>query len=130
MKRVRLNENGVHHFKKGNDGNGGGRPRGSRNKLTLHIKTAVMLGAALAGSRLEEDGDEVTYFAWLARKHPEVYGRIVERIVPFIVTAKVDETHTHKYETVGDVLNAFKQRGLPPPPDMIDITPEREKDAA
>jgi hypothetical protein len=60
----------------------------------------------------------------MQRKEPTGYMALIARTLPYQVSGKLDASINHKLETPNDVLAALRERGLPPPQDIIDITPE------
>lgn len=134
MKRVALkpigkNTSGLRPFKKGDRRlPNAGRKKGVPNKLTMQIKQAIAEAAEYVG----QDGDgymgALGYFAWLARREPQVYGRLVEKILPSLFQGTIggNMSASGKYETLAELAEALKQRGLPPPSKLIDITPKKK----
>lgn len=119
MKRVELlDEKGK--FKKGNPG--GGRKPGSPNKVTAQLKHAIVEAAAMVGFDGEGMQGLHGYLARLAIKEPQVFGRLLEKLLPLQLTGSFQHTD-RKYETMEDLALALKERGLPPPSRLIDVTP-------
>lgn len=128
---------------KGVSQNPNGRTPGARNKVTLEVKRALLAGLNIAGSVVPEIPDNPVsalikqlypnaegidkYMAWLALVKPEVAGRIIEKVIPIALTGKDDgpiQTH-HTYTTPEDLVAVLRQRGLPLPETLIDVTPSR-----
>lgn len=107
-------------FKKGNPG--GGRPFGSIPKVTVKLKTALVEAAALVGCDELGTGGLHGYLYKLAIDHPAVFARLLERVLPLTLTGEIEHT-AKKYETMEELAEALKARGLPPPQKIIDVTP-------
>lgn len=100
---------------------GPGRTPGKPNKVTAQLRTAILEAAAMVGYDGEGKYELHGYLARLAENEPQVFGRLLERVLPMQIVGTV--SHTTKYETVEDVQRALRERGLPPR--LIDITPTR-----
>lgn len=124
MKRVRIVNGNGHkknngQFKKGAPG----RPPGTPNKVTTTLKVAALESAAMCGSDKRGSGGLHGFLYDCACRFPKAYLKFLEKIIPLTISGKVDGEVKHKYETVAELRDALKERGLPPPPRMIDITP-------
>lgn len=135
------NRNGNPNWSKGKSANPAGRTPGSRNKITTEVKRAVLSGLGIAGEIVPElpnspvsdlikrlyphAGGIDKYMAWLALVKPDVAGRIIEKIIPIALTGKDDGplNLNHSYTTPEDLVRALRQRGLPLPEQLIDVTP-------
>lgn len=109
-------------FQKGGRG-GPGRPKGSVPKVTIELQKAVLEAAELVGCDGYGTAGARGYLYALAIERPEIFGRLLERVMPVRISGNM--THEHhdrkEYETIEELQEAMKARGLPPP--MIDITP-------
>jgi hypothetical protein len=130
MKRMRLQDDvkepqvktGPHRFKKGHE-KLGGRSAGTRNRVTTELKVAIMTAAAMVGSdNRGKDGVE-GYLAWLARKEPDVFGRLLGKLLPYQLTGKDGGPVQFEAKTKEEVVQRFKERGLPLPVSLIDVEP-------
>lgn len=126
LERVKIKNNG--QFKKGDPRRHNGRPVGSRNKSTIVLQTCILEAAELSGYDGYGEGGATGYFQHLADDYPELYGRLVEKYIPQQIQGRVELQTTQRYETKEEVLEAFRQRGLQPPPRLIDITPNKIKE--
>lgn len=120
MKRVALHHDENRRFKKGNPG--GGRKLGVPNKVTTTLKEALLEAAAMVGA----DGEGLLalhgYLCRLALNEPKSFARLLEKLIPLQVTGSVEFTN-RKYETMADLAAVLRERGLPPPHKLIDVTP-------
>lgn len=99
---------------------GAGRPKGSKNGATRELKEAMFRGMELAGSDGKGSGGVEGYFFFLAWKRPELFTRLLERLLPLTFTVPKGSGSEEKplvvvYETKDDILNRMRERGLPPP---------------
>lgn len=107
-------------FKKGNPG----RPPGIRHKTDVRIKEAVEMALVMSGEDGQGKNGAAGYFKWLSRAEPGVFGRIVEKILPHQVTAKIDDRRSM---TLGEAVNELKERELPVPSSLLDFNPDDYK---
>lgn len=139
------NRTGNPNWKKGVSANPTGRLPGARNKITTETKRAILSGLNIAGEivpelpnspvaqlikRLYPNANGVDkYMAWLALVRPDVAGRIIEKIIPIALTGKDDGpvNLNHSYNTPEDLVRVLKQRGLPLPEPLIDVTPNTSR---
>lgn len=126
--RIKMQGRGQTHFDergkfaKGNAS--GGRRLGKPNKITTMLKTAILESAAMVGFDGEGMHQLHGYLCRLAIHEPQVFGRLLEKTLPMQLAGKVEVTATHrKYETMEDLADALRERGLPPPHKLIDINP-------
>jgi len=99
---------------------GAGRPSGSKNAASYELKEAMFRGMELAGKDGEGEGGVEGYFYFLAWKKPELFTRLLERLLPLTVALPKSSNNDPKptvvvYETRDDVLRRFQERGLPIP---------------
>lgn len=117
-------DSGYRKFRKGHDPRrvvGKGRPKGVQNKVTRELKEAIIVAAELVGSNKKGKDGLPGYLSWLAIKKPEVFGRLLEKLLPLQVLGKADQPVVveHKFETPEQVANKIKERGLPVPPSLF-----------
>lgn len=120
-----LDEN--YKFRKGNSA--GGRKLGKPNKITTLLKNAILEAAAMVGYDGEGMHQLHGYLCRLAINEPQVFGRLLEKTLPMQVQGKVELTTSRKYETMEDLAEALRERGLPPPNRLIDVTPRSRERA-
>ena len=70
------------------DGNRGGRPPGTPNKVPAYLKQCILLAANDVGEDGHGRGELRGYLKRLAIHHPSVFGSLLKRILP--VTIKAD----------------------------------------
>jgi hypothetical protein len=105
-------------FKKGHEKVGGRQP-GSQNKVSVLLKDALIKAAEAEGlDRKGKDG-LIGYLRMLSRREPAVYGRLLEKLLPYQLTGKdggpMQLTHTTKEQ----VVERMKERGLPVPQSLM-----------
>jgi hypothetical protein len=90
---------------------GVGRPKGSVNRFTRHLKEALELSTQTAGEELTKQGHRysdnptVNYLTWLALNEPASHARLIG-----IVTPKVHHTSPDPNSTFGQLLEAARAR--------------------
>lgn len=125
MERVKLKERrGNPAWKKGMQ-KMGGRRLGTPNRVTTQLKHAVIEAAAMVGYDGQGHQGLHGYLARLALREPAVFARLLEKLIPMQLQGHLDNNVTHKYETVDALARALRERGLPAPPKLIDMTPAR-----
>ena len=70
---------------------GMGRRKGSRNKVTGLLKTAILEAAANAGSDGKGEGGLVGYCRFLARNEPRAFALLLGKVLPLQVTGDYDD---------------------------------------
>jgi hypothetical protein len=126
-------------FKEGH-GNGG-RPPGSRNRMNRMLKEGINEALCVHGDWLKENmqskrmkalyscGGMVAGLIYMARHEGGSFVGLLARLLPLEIAGKVEHEHTMEstqYETVEEIAEALRARGLPPPSKLIDITPTKE----
>lgn len=72
------------------------------------------------------DGGAEAAMLWLQNQEPGTYLQLIARLLPLQIQGKMSTSTTHRFETVKDVEEEFRRRGLPPPPRlMVDVTPNK-----
>lgn len=102
---------------------GPGRPVGSRNKVTVQLHQALMEACERVGRDKNGKDGAVGYLMRLAIQNPKVFARLLEKIIPVKFDGVIQHTARQTYETVDDLREELKARGLPM--QMIDVTPTR-----
>lgn len=136
---VRNEEQNTGRFQNGH-GRGGRKP-GSKNRMTRLLKDGIeealihhgdWLAENMKSKRMQElygVGGMVGALTYLQRHEGSSFVALLARLLPMQVTGKIEGSveHNHRaYETPEEVMQALRDRGLPPPMKMIDITPERD----
>jgi len=97
-------------------------------KIGVKVKEAIVEAAAMVGCDGYGTGKLHGYLYALAIEKPEIFGRLLERVMPLSLSGKVDVEHGPKqYETVEELAEALRARGLPMPNRLIDVTPKGER---
>lgn len=126
MKRERLEtairKAGKHLFKKGEPRpEGSGRKKGSTNKITPLLKEAIIMAAEAEGSDQQGKDGLIGYLRVLARREPAVFGRLVEKLLPYQLTGKDGAPMQMVHSTKEQLVERFKERGLPLPPSLLEM---------
>lgn len=95
-------------FQKGNPG----KKKGTKNKLGVKLKEAILEAAEKSGRDGKGKDGAVGYLVWLSRTEPAVFGRMLEKVMPLQVEVK---DNTNKM-TAPEAVQRLKERGLPIPP--------------
>jgi len=93
---------------------GAGRPKGSKNKMTVALKEAILL--ALAQSKHPKGKGAVGYFRHLAENRPEVFARFLLKLMlqeKEPATTEKEPAKPVAYESDAEVRAALIARGWP-----------------
>lgn len=129
VKRLRLEDaieeaapKELHRFKKGDPRpEGAGRQKGKPNKTTMLLKEAIIMAAECEGlDRRGKDG-LVGYLRQLSRREPAVFGRLMEKLLPYQLTGKDGSPMQMVHTTKAELVERFKERGLPMPPSLMEM---------
>ena len=101
----------------------GGRQKGQQNKITTLLKEAITMAAEKVGSDNKGKDGLVGYLSWLSRKEPAVFGRLLEKLLPYQLTGKDGGPVQLEYKTKQELAQRMKERGLPVPPSLIHEPP-------
>jgi hypothetical protein len=96
-----------------------GRQKGSKNKLGVKLKDAIMQAAELSGQDGKGKNGATGYLVWLSRAEPAVFGRMLEKLLPLQLDVK-DKTNVQL--TPAEAVDQLKERGLPIPPSLLHLT--------
>lgn len=105
-------------FVKGNKT--GGRLPGSPNKITRHLKEALILAAERHGSDKKGKDGLVGYLYHLARYEPRSFASLLGKLLPFQITGKDGVALEVVVKTREDVAKQMQERGLPVPASVFD----------
>lgn len=107
-------------FEKGREKTGG-REKGVKNKTTVLLKEAIMMAAECEGlDRHGKDG-VVGFLRMLSRREPAVFGRLMEKLLPYQLTGKDGSPMQVVHSTKEQLIDRMKERGLPLPPSLLDM---------
>lgn len=109
-----------HRFAKGHEKKGG-REKGVKNKVTVQLKEAILQAAELEGSDRNGKGGLVGFMRKLSRRNPVVYGRLLEKLLPYQLTGKDGSPMQVVHQTREQLLERMKERGLPLPPSLLEM---------
>lgn len=82
-------------MKKAPDKPGPGRPKGSKNKITLSMKEAFI-------AAYESIGGEDALAEWAKQNQTEFY-KICARMIPANVEGSIQHEHTHEHRAVSEI---------------------------
>ena len=109
-------------FKKGEARpEGAGRRKGQKNKVTMLLKEAIMLAAEYEGSDRHGKGGLVGFLRVLSRREPAVFGRLMEKLLPYQLTGKDGSPVQVVHSTREQLLERMKERGMPLPPSLMEM---------
>lgn len=113
-------------FEKGREKTGG-RTAGVKNKTTILLKEAIVMAAECEGlDRKGKDG-LVGFLRMLSRREPAVFGRLMEKLLPYQLTGKDGSPMQVVHSTKEQLLERMKERGLPIPPSLMDMPVHGDK---
>lgn len=99
----------------------GGREKGTKNKVTVQMKEAILMAAELEGSDRKGKGGLVGFMRQLSRRNVVVYGRLLEKLLPYQLTGKDGSPMQVVHSTREQLIERMKERGLPLPPSLLDM---------
>jgi hypothetical protein len=111
---------GNQNWKKGMEKKGG-RQAGTKNKVTVLLKEAIIQAAELEGSDRKGRGGLVGFLRRLSRRNPQVYGRLLEKLLPYQLTGKDGSPMQVVHSTREQLLERMKERGMPLPPSLMEM---------
>lgn len=107
---------------------GSGRKKGQQNRHTTILKEVIFKGMEMVGSNNRgKDGAE-GYMAHLAWKHPDIFGRLLEKVLPFSLAGAGGGPVQVEYTNKEEITLRIKERGLPLPIDLL-APPKRKPPA-
>lgn len=126
VKRLRLEDaidevsKEPHRFDKGHE-KIGGRAKGTKNKTTVLLKEAIIMAAEHEG--LDRHGKDglVGFLRMLSRREPAVFGRLMEKLLPYQLTGKDGSPMQVVHSTKQQLLDRMKERGMPIPTSLMDM---------
>lgn len=112
----------AHRFKKGDPRpEGAGRKKGQQNKMTKLLKEAIIEAAEYEGQDGRGKDGLVGFLRTLSRREPAVFGRLLEKLLPYQLTGKDGSPMQMIHSTKEQVVERFKERGLPLPPSLLEM---------
>lgn len=110
----------------------GGRQKGTPNKTTAEMKAIMIAAMDMVGSDGKGTDGAIGYLAMIAWENREVFGKLLERMFPFVLTGKDGGPVQLEYRSKADVVQRMKERGLPIPPTLMQLTyaPRREDETS
>jgi hypothetical protein len=99
----------------------GGREKGQPNKVTRLLKDAILMAGEASGVDGKGKDGLIGYLVWLSRREPAVYGRLLEKLLPYQLTGKDGGPVQLEYKTKAEVIQRMRDRGLPIPPSLTDV---------
>lgn len=99
----------------------GGRAKGTKNKVTVLLKEAIMEAAEREGSDHHGKEGVVGFLRVLSRREPAVFGRLMEKLLPYQLTGKDGSPMQVVHSTKEQLVERMKERGLPIPPSLLDM---------
>jgi hypothetical protein len=109
-----------HLFSKGHE-KMGGREKGKKNKVTMLLKEAIMLAAEREGSDRHGREGLVGFLRQLSRREPAVFGRLMEKLLPYQLTGKDGSPMQMVHSTKEQLIERMKERGMPLPPSLMEM---------
>ena len=88
----------------------GGRPPGSKDKLTRTLKECVLMAGEIVGSDGKGRDGLLGYLTMIARRDPKTYCGLLGRLMPIDVQSTTQQPVT--YRTSEEVLDELAARGI------------------
>lgn len=107
-------------FQKGREKTGG-RQKGVVNKTSMLLKDAIIRAAEAEGEDQKGKDGLVGFLRSLSRSEPAVFGRLLEKLLPYQLTGKDGSPMQMVHTTADQLRERFKERELPFPPSLIDM---------
>lgn len=91
------------------------RAPGTRNRTSTVLKECMIAAMDMVGSNNKGKDGATGYLAWLAHSKPEIFGRLLEKLLPFTLTGAGGGPVQLQYTNTAEVIQRMKERGLPIP---------------
>jgi hypothetical protein len=95
------------------------KPKGARNKVSVILKECMLAAMDMVGQDGKGKHEATGYLAWLAREKPEIFGRLLEKLLPFTLTGAGGGPVQLQYSNTADVIQRMKERNLPIPKSLM-----------
>lgn len=95
------------------------RAPGTRNRTSTILKECMIEAMEILGSDMNGKHGATGYLAWLASKKPEIFGRLLEKLLPFTLTGAGGGPVQLQYTNTADVIQRMKERNLPIPKSLM-----------
>jgi hypothetical protein len=97
----------------------GGRQKGTPNKTSAEMKHVLLAAMDMCGNDGEGTDGAIGYLAMIAWENREIFGKLIERLLPFVLTGKDGGPIQHEYTNKADIVQRMKERGLPIPESLM-----------
>lgn len=127
MKRIRAESQTVRKTKEGQPvfvkggvkPEGSGRKKGQKNRHTIILKDCLMTAMQMVGNNNRGREGAEGYLAWLAWKHPDIFGKLLEKMLPYSLSGAGGGPVQIEYTNREEILLRLKERGLPMPTNLL-----------
>ena len=92
---------------------GPGRQPGSKNKVPMMLRDAILVAARELGADGKGKDGLVGYLKKIARKNPVAYITLLRAVLPLTVRAEVNIDETVTYRSSQEVREELQRRGVP-----------------
>lgn len=107
---------------------GSGRKKGQQNRQTVVLKDCIIQAMNMVGRDGKGKEAAAGYLAHLAWKHPDIMGRLLEKMLPYSLSGAGGGPVQVEYTNREEIILRMKERGLPLPPALL--APPKRKTAA
>jgi hypothetical protein len=97
----------------------GGRAKGTPNKSSAEMKAIMLAAMDMVGSDGQGTDGAIGYLAMIAWENRDIFGRMIEKLLPFVLTGKDGGPVQLQYSNKADVVQRMKERGLPIPKSLM-----------
>jgi hypothetical protein len=93
----------------------GGRKQGAGNAMPRILKELIFTAMDMVGRDGRGKDKAAGYLARVAIRHPEIFGRFVEKMIPYTMTGPDGGPVQVTYDNKDDIVKRMRERGMPIP---------------
>jgi hypothetical protein len=108
---------------------GSGRKKGQQNRHTVVLKDCILTAMGMIGRDGKGKDEAEGYLARIALLHPDLFIKLLEKMLPFSLTGGGGGAVQVEYSTREEIVLRMKERGLPIPQTLL-AAPKRNPKAS